>query len=836
MEDVGGPVSLRRTSSSQSSSWIDSTVHSNINVKLDVNASALSVDATGTVGVLAARKGLYVIDLESPYQPARTLHHQTKWDVTVVKCNPHVLYKGLVASTSNHNTLLWNIDHNISTHIGVLSSHQPLMSTLRAHTRPVSDVAWSPSEPTVLATCSADTTTHLWDIRTPQKPAQSLCAFTTSATQVEWNRLDAVSLATAHDGEVRIWDTRSCEKPTVTITAHMQKIYGLDWSPTHMYELVTCSEDKTVKFWNVMRPRVCQGVVATGAPVWRARYTPFGDGLVTSFHRQDHLIRLWSLSRDASVEPKVVYDFTGHKDLVKGFAWRQAGLQSFQLISWSKNQELRMWRVETAHLEACGMNLAKPVNNLHELTTLADAQTEDDLLSLYHQPTPPPPVSSSSSSHNVPKQHNVVFKFDLAALKSDFTPLPLPASTTMHSTMLPHSVAWDVEEWHTAAAVPVPTDVDADDGTPTTTTASQPLTRREPIRRVSGGCFSGPNRLVYFDSRVAIGQSKVLHSLHHHATTSVPALLLDESLSWTNDDILTMDDMDDMAPHLKDVSTQQQQQGPPNTSTYMDNAHALNLRVHILDCSAVCGGHTQPTDVEASPDRHAKHAAAAGDMELSQMWSILAISLSKDEKEEVTTSGLTTPWSAHPFGAGLVQHVLELYEAAGDVPTLAAIVCALDTAPTPSPTASSPQLLLEAPEDCDRYDGYKHAHADLLYREGAMNARCEMLKHLHTPPEPHVGLTLALYCHLCGRPSSELYCGHCKDFSITCSVCELVVRGHSIFCMNCGHGGHTNHVVDWFATENACPTGCGCWCKQAPGPIEFQIPATPPHLARSYSF
>ncbi|OQR87302.1 hypothetical protein ACHHYP_09134 [Achlya hypogyna] len=886
------PPHLSRSSSSQSTTWTDSTIHNDLNVKIEVNASTLSVDATGSVAVLAARKGLYVIDLESPYQPSRTLHHQTKWDVTVVKCNPHAMYKGLVASTSNHNTLLWNIDHNASNN-GLVPSHQPLMATLRAHTRPVSDVAWSPSEPTILATCSADTKTHLWDTRTPQKPVQTLCAFTTSATQVEWNRLDPTSLATAHDGEVRVWDTRSCDKPAAIITAHMQKIYGLDWSPSNMHELVTCSEDKTVKFWNVLRPRVCQGSLATNAPVWRARYTPFGDGLVTTSHRQDCVIRLWSLNHDGNqVEAKQVHDFVGHRDLVKGFAWR-AHDHAFQLVSWSKNQELRMWHMDRAHLEACGLTTAK--------TLLA---------------TEPEVNRRSEAAH-------LVFKFDLAALKSDFVPLVLPATAVSLQWNQANVLAFVDEEEELAP--PEAATVDAAPGAESVEDAR--AKDALPCPRMSGACFSGPNMLVVFDSRVAIGQSKLLPS---SATTailpktyaglqklsdastglkSVKKQTLEMDYGWSNDpDVLTMDDE---MPTADDAHTFFPSDALTPRSTalllhadYMDNNATLTLSVSVslLDCSRFCGEFGQPL---ASCAAQAARAVAAGQVELGQMWSMLAISAQEGEPPAT----LLSPWSAHPLGASLVQHVLELYEKAGDVPTLAAIVCALDSAPTPAVRAPEPvalcaatdegrrvlrtgsqqylvspmahdtplrstsvdaslarnyvlprspvtsvineslheavdeepplpapaneavALLSAALKDRDRYDEYRRAYGDVLYHYGALNTRCEMLKHLSTTPAPHEGLTLALYCHACGHPTSELYCAQCKDFSIKCSVCELVVRGESMFCMLCGHGGHRAHLATWFATENACPTGCGCWCSQPPRAMEFPMALSPPNVS-----
>lgn len=43
-------------------------------------------------------------------------------------------------------------------------------------------------------------------------------------------------------------------------------------------------------------------------------------------------------------------------------------------------------------------------------------------------------------------------------------------------------------------------------------------------------------------------------------------------------------------------------------------------------------------------------------------------------------------------------------------------------------------------------------------------------------------------------------------------MCQLSVRGQSMFCLACGHGGHTMHVQEWFSLHNVCPSGCGCRC------------------------
>lgn len=47
---------------------------------------------------------------------------------------------------------------------------------------------------------------------------------------------------------------------------------------------------------------------------------------------------------------------------------------------------------------------------------------------------------------------------------------------------------------------------------------------------------------------------------------------------------------------------------------------------------------------------------------------------------------------------------------------------------------------------------------------------------------------------------------------MTCALCHLPVKGLSSFCLTCGHGGHSHHMLDWFRTESLCPSGCGCAC------------------------
>lgn len=56
------------------------------------------------------------------------------------------------------------------------SGHPTLIHSLRAHTRVITDIDWHMKHPHLLASCSIDTFTHLWDLRDPRKPILSLSA------------------------------------------------------------------------------------------------------------------------------------------------------------------------------------------------------------------------------------------------------------------------------------------------------------------------------------------------------------------------------------------------------------------------------------------------------------------------------------------------------------------------------------------------------------------------------------------------------------------------------------------------------------------------------------
>ncbi|KAI9809114.1 MAG: hypothetical protein M1825_002403 [Sarcosagium campestre] len=342
----------------QASAFDSPTFTLDISIRVDQPVGSMSISPCGRDVVLASRLGLHVIDLDSPYSPPRHLPHATPWEVADVQWSPFPARDYWIVSTSNQKALVWNL--------AMKTSQDSIEHVLHAHTRAITDINFSAHHPDKLATCAVDSFVHCWDLRAPEVPVMTFCDWFAGATQVKWNRQDQHIIASSHDKYLRIWDDRKGAYPLRTIDAHDTKIYGVDWNRTDAKSIVTCSLDRSIKFWDYDnledKPR---RVIRTPFPVWRARHTPCGEGMLAMPQRENSDVHLYDrrltegMSLDEAISP--VHTFDGHRDRVKEFLWRPRGgidhdvdNREFQLVTWGADKDLRLHRIDDAVLKEIG--------------------------------------------------------------------------------------------------------------------------------------------------------------------------------------------------------------------------------------------------------------------------------------------------------------------------------------------------------------------------------------------------------------------------------------------------------------------------------------------------
>jgi len=242
---------------------------------------------------------------------------------------------------------------------------------------------------------------------------------------------------------------------------------------------------------------------------------------------------------------------------------------------------------------------------------------------------------------------------------------------------------------------------------------------------------------------------------------------------------------------------------------------------------------------------NANAANALGQSGKGDVWNLLAGIVDNMSSGEFDDFDGWKGLGLGSLGRELLRNILNYYEAQGDVQMLATIVCVFNAGKDrksyhDEEISSSPLHILLPDEQTAKYDAYLDLYGRLLYGWGAMDVRAELNKHLTSLPrifgehyfnpadspwnskgggtpqfyKENFGITFAPYCPRCLKPANPdtNICHSCWDFAFRCAICTNAVRGLFTVCMACGHGGHVEHMMEWFTEKTVCPSGCGCNC------------------------
>jgi hypothetical protein len=156
------------------------------------------------------------------------------------------------------------------------------------------------------------------------------------------------------------------------IAAHPSKIHSLEWDQVRTHRFVTSSQDHSCKIFDVREAKKPEKIINSKYPVWRAKFVPFGNAIITATvparglvgrSNDSHSLLLWNLGGDGvSAGATPVHTFLGHTSVILDFDLRRPRLNNsgeeddYWLITFSRDNSLRFFAID-AQME----KLCKPV-------------------------------------------------------------------------------------------------------------------------------------------------------------------------------------------------------------------------------------------------------------------------------------------------------------------------------------------------------------------------------------------------------------------------------------------------------------------------------------------
>lgn len=889
----------------------------------DFEANKMAVDFTGSVALLTGRKDYGIVQIQKspnilhPYPPwCKYEFNATEWNKTYY--NKHIC---ALAYSTQLQLLSCKNDNDLVP-----------SSKLSAHTRIVLDINWHPSESSTLASASMDSFVHIWDIRSCSRPALSLSTVV-GASRVRWNNLTTHLIATAHNGDLKIWDQRKAKSPIRYITAHLNNIYCLDWSYTNENQLITCSQDCTVKFFDINNPKTTENVLNTATPVWRAKYTPFGDGilivLVPEILLPDNNLLLWNLSSINSP----VHTFVGHTDSIVEFQWIKNDddgdrFSDYELISWSKDQTLRLWHVES-FLQDIPLELGDEVGIYHntnfsetsnpsneELNEIDNINVENELLD----------GNFSMSSQNDSCNSDGIEKKPVLNLHQEFLSLNVGPEVLIEQKdpdrrILIALVKISSNSLSVRMTFPLGYPVNVEplfQITKCTYDASmknkiQKTLHDSALKQVSKNltcvqyCFHElvaslrKSRISFSESQLTEDDKKTYsvysQSPSHHDRSSsylscqelngnmLPRKVMglkfcnNGALLWFNSPIQKMF-LSFPIQKVDNSSSSPQQKlqpywlSPKNSPTEDSNQSFIPFRqeqnldkpviaIYDVSCLFPINKDLAPkydldtSDVFTTCLKNACITNSFRRKDLVQTWTLAAYSCQVNNEKKMkkfpSSADQIGYWKTHPFTIKMIDSLIAHYAGLSDFQTAALLCCLFNSNPvcktihqdkieTPvSVCSNSPVedfdyskeqeepaecfevgdqgLVVVNDNECQKdiyYDEYKKIYMDVLDNLGLLDQQASIKKFLkhQTQKSKVVSFKFVVQCTLCKNPLKDrLYCVQCKLYCLKCSLCNSTVRGAAHVCLKCGHGGHANHLFEWFSCETTCAANCNCFCQ-----------------------
>lgn len=138
-----------------------------------------------------------------------------------------------------------------------------------------------------------------------------------------------------NDKTIRIWDAKDLKETQTISNAHKTCILSVDHNPNKPYHIVTSSQDRTIKFWdlrNTDKP-LLKVLSSHSHWIWCVKYNRYHDQLIISCG-SDSNVSLWNIISVSSAPLGELEDNSNDEELVKTYRQHE---ESVYYTSWSAN-------------------------------------------------------------------------------------------------------------------------------------------------------------------------------------------------------------------------------------------------------------------------------------------------------------------------------------------------------------------------------------------------------------------------------------------------------------------------------------------------------------------
>ncbi|KAL9893205.1 GATOR complex protein WDR24 [Glossina fuscipes] len=668
------------------------------------------------------------------------------------------------------------------------------------HERTAHTVTFHSGEANILISGSQDGTIKCFDTRC-DKAIYTFYSNSESVRDVKFSpHCNNVFSAVSENGTVQLWDLRRGEKCLLQFTAHSGPIYTCDWHSTNNW-LATGSRDKQIKVWNMDGKNSLEYTIHTIAVVGRVKWRPERTYHIASCALVvDYSIHVWDIRR-----PFIPFaSFNDHTNVTTGIAWK--GNDSHCLLSTSKDSTIYKHAFKDASRPAIKANSQGASSGRGGDISFADKKKVYSIITATQMMKINPLIARQKSINGTEQFHIAESNMCRFLLKSSYTGYNADNSVPLKEhecffgcakeLIFTGKKLGDICD-HNAM-------VSRKYGKHNATTlwnfikvlyASNEFNKQKYEHRNS---FSKQkNCQTSRRSTHAINSDVLMKWDHHENNSGIGSADGNELKSQDEDALLDASDSGGKQTY------------PPYGSVILSETQILTEitfdNFDVLRNGFIYVGPPDFTKALAFPDTalHCDVQAARPQLDIKAQDRAKSPPPNVPAILKVNHIPPIPMWEPHQF----IADALKLQNDVGDVQTALAVLIAMGESRKYLPIEES---LIEH---------WFQTYIDQLHRYQMWNEACTVINLAWIASVQELNqksTTVYTNCGDCGRPlsgSAGWYCQKCKSMrSSKCSICGLIVRGVYAWCQGCSHGGHIEHLMEYFSNRSICPI-CGHLCE-----------------------